>query len=64
MEITFGNAGLFLIFFTIAFILMDEYVAKPIRRARLEKQAKTDPKVRRALEIAAEVAARHGGKHA
>ena len=64
MEITFANAGLFLIFFTIAFILMDEYVAKPIRRSRLERLAKTDPKVRRALEIAAEVAARHGGKHA
>jgi hypothetical protein len=63
MEITFENAGIFLIFFTIAFILMDEYVAKPIRRARLEKRAKTEPKVRKALEIAAEVAARHGGKH-
>jgi hypothetical protein len=58
MEITFSNAGIFLILFTIAFILMDEYVAKPIRRRRLEERAKTDPKVRRALEIAAEVEAR------
>ena len=63
MEITFENAGLFLIFFTIAFILMDEYVAKPIRRSRLEKRALTEPKVKRALEIAEEVAARHGGRH-
>jgi hypothetical protein len=63
MEVTFGNAGLFLIFFTVAFILMDEYIAKPIRRSRLERLAKTDPKIRRALEIAEEVAARHGGKH-
>ncbi len=63
MEITFGNAGLFLIFFTIAFILMDEYVAKPIRRSRLERRAKTEPKVKRALEIAEQVAARHGGRH-
>jgi hypothetical protein len=60
MEITFSNAGIFLILFTIAFILMDEYIAKPIRRRRLEERAKTDPKVRRALEIAAEVAARQG----
>jgi len=63
MEITFGNAGLFLIFFTIAFILMDEYVAKPIRRSRLEKRAKTEPNVKRALEISEQVAARHGGRH-
>ena len=59
MEITFANAGIFLIAFTIAFIMMDEYIAKPIRRRRLETRAKTEPKVRRALEIAAEVEARH-----
>ncbi len=58
MEINFSNAGIFLIFFTIAFILMDEYIAKPMRRSRLERLAKTDPKVREALEIAARVAAR------
>jgi hypothetical protein len=60
MEITFANAGIFLILFTIGFILVDEYVAKPMRRRRLENRAKTEPKVRRALEIAAEVAARPG----
>ncbi|MBI2964382.1 MAG: hypothetical protein HYY35_11560 [Deltaproteobacteria bacterium] len=62
MEIDFSNAGIFLILFTIGFILMDEYVAKPLRRRRLERRAATEPKVRRALEIADEVAARHGGK--
>lgn len=62
MEIDFSNAGIFLILFTVAFILMDEYIAKPLRRRRLERRAATEPKVRRALEIAAEVAARHGGK--
>jgi hypothetical protein len=44
--------------FTIAFILMDEYVAKPLRRRRLERRAATEPKVRKALEIAEMVAAR------
>jgi hypothetical protein len=62
MEINFSNAGIFLILFTIGFILMDEYIAKPIRRRRLEARAKTDPKARRALEIAEMVAKRHGGK--
>ena len=62
MEIDFSNAGVFLIVFTVGFILMDEYIAKPIRRRRLEARAKTEPKVRRALEIAEEVAKRHGGK--
>jgi hypothetical protein len=61
MEINFSNAGIFLIFFTIAFILMDEYIAKPWRRTRLERLAKTDPKVREALEVAARVAAREKG---
>jgi len=59
MEITFGNAGIFLIVFTVAFILMDEYIAKPMRRRRLERRAATEPKVRKALEIAERVAARH-----
>ena len=62
MEINFSNAGIFLILFTIAFILMDEYIAKPLRRSRLERRAATDPKVREALEIAEKVAARTGGK--
>ena len=62
MEITFSNAGIFLVLFTIGFILMDEYIAKPIRRRRLEERAKTDPKARRALDISEMVAKRHGGK--
>jgi hypothetical protein len=61
MEITFSNAGIFLIFFTIAFILMDEYIARPWRRSRLERLAQTDPKVREALEVAKMVAAREKG---
>ena len=64
MEITPANAGMFLVIFTIAFILMDEYIAKPIRRARLEKRALTDPKAAEAIRISNEVAARHGKKHA
>ena len=62
MEITFANAGIFLILFTFAFILMDEYVAKPLRRRRLERRAVTEPKVRKALEIAEIVAARQREK--
>jgi hypothetical protein len=62
MEITFANAGIFLILFTIAFILMDEYIAKPLRRRRLERRAVNEPKVRKALEIAEMVAARERGK--
>jgi hypothetical protein len=58
MEISFSSAGIFLILFTIAFILMDEYIAKPLRRRRLERRAATEPKVRKALEIAEMVAAR------
>lgn len=58
MEISFYNAGIFLVLFTIGFILMDEYVAKPLRRKRLERRAVTEPKVRKALEVAARVAAR------
>jgi hypothetical protein len=51
----FYTASLFLLFFTFAFIAMDEYVAKPIRRKRLIEKAKTDPDIKRALEIAEEV---------
>jgi hypothetical protein len=51
----FYTASLFLLFFTFAFIAMDEYIAKPIRRKRLIEKAKTDPEIKRALEIAEEV---------
>ncbi len=51
----FYSASLFLLFFTFAFIAMDEYIAKPIRRKRLIEKAKTDPDIKRALEIAEEV---------
>jgi hypothetical protein len=46
------NTSILLIVFTILFVLMDEYVAKPIRLRRMREQAKTDPEVRQALEIA------------
>ena len=62
MEISFANAGIFLILFTFAFILMDEYIAKPLRRRRLERRAVNEPKVRQALEIAEMVAARERGR--
>jgi hypothetical protein len=55
----FYTASLFLLFFTFAFIAMDEYIAKPIRRKRMQEKAKTDPAVKRALDIAEEVARRH-----
>jgi hypothetical protein len=55
----FYTATLFLLFFTFAFIAMDEYIAKPIRKKRLQEKAKTDPRVKRALDIAAEVERRH-----
>ena len=51
----FYTASLFLLCFTFAFIAMDEYIAKPIRRKRLIEKAKTDPDIKRALEIAEEV---------
>jgi hypothetical protein len=31
---------------------MDEYIAKPIRMRRMREQAKSDPEVRKALEVA------------
>ena len=46
---------LFLVVFTVVFILMDEYVAKPIRHRRMVQKAKTDPDVRKALQIGEEV---------
>lgn len=54
----FWTATIALSAFTAAFIAMDEWVARPIRRRRLEKRAATDPEVRRALDVAAEVAKR------
>lgn len=62
MEMNFYTASIFLTLFTIAFILMDEWIAKPIRRRRLEARRDTDPEVRRALEISERVAAEHEGK--
>jgi len=59
----FYSASLFLLFFTFAFIAMDEYIAKPIRRKRMQEKAKTDPEVRRALEIAAMVEKREAERH-
>ena len=58
----FYTASLFLLFFTFAFIAMDEYIAKPIRRRRMQEKAKTDPEVRRALEIADRVEREHEGR--
>ena len=48
---TLIGTSLFLTIFTIAFILMDEYIAKPIRHKRMVEKAKTDPEVRAALEV-------------
>jgi len=58
----FYTGSLFLLFFTFAFIAMDEYIAKPIRRRRMQEKAKTDPEVRRALEIADRVEREHEGR--
>ena len=58
----FYSASLFLLFFTFAFIAMDEYIAKPIRRKRMQEKAKTDPEVRRALDIA-EMVEKRGQHH-
>jgi len=58
----FYTASLFLLFFTFAFIAMDEYIAKPIRRKRLIEKAKTDPEIKRALEITERVEREHAGK--
>jgi hypothetical protein len=58
----FYTASLFLLFFTFAFIAMDEYIAKPIRRKRLIQKAKTDPEIKRALEIAERVEREHAAQ--
>ena len=62
IELDAKSAGIFLVVFTILFILMDEYIAKPLRKRRLETRAETEPEIRKVLEIAARVHARHGGK--
>lgn len=59
MEMNFYSASVFLVLFTAAFILMDEYIAKPIRRRRWEGRRDIDPEVRKALETAERVAMRH-----
>jgi flagellar biosynthesis/type III secretory pathway M-ring protein FliF/YscJ len=51
------NSSVILVVFTVLFILMDEYIAKPIRHRRLQEKAKADPEVRRILEIAAKARA-------
>jgi flagellar biosynthesis/type III secretory pathway M-ring protein FliF/YscJ len=56
MEMTAANASIILIVFTIIFILMDEYVAKPIRRKRLEARRDRDPEARKLLEVAEKAA--------
>ncbi len=48
----FYSGSLFLLFFTFAFIAMDEFIAKPVRRRRLEARRDKDPLVKRALDIA------------
>ena len=49
------NTMIYLVVFTILFILMDEYIAKPYRHRQMEKRAEHDPHVREALRISAEV---------
>lgn len=56
MEMTAFNATIILTVFTVIFILMDEYVAKPIRRRRLEARRESDPKARALLEVAEKAA--------
>ena len=43
MEMTAFNATIILTVFTVLFILMDEYIAKPLRRRRLEERRESDP---------------------
>lgn len=54
MDWNITNTTVFLVFFTILFVLMDEYIAKPYRRRRIEELKKRDPEMRRILERAAE----------
>ena len=60
----FYSASLFLLFFTFAFIAMDEFIAKPVRRRRLEARRDKDPLVKRALEIAEMVEKREAAAEA
>ncbi len=56
MEMTAFNATIILTIFTVLFILMDEYIAKPLRRRRLEERRERDPKARALLEVAEKAA--------
>lgn len=56
MEMTAFNATIILTAFTILFILMDEYIAKPLRRRRLEERRESDPAARKLLEVAEKAA--------
>ncbi|MGH7818194.1 MAG: hypothetical protein ACREQ9_00305 [Candidatus Binatia bacterium] len=49
------NTSIYLVVFTILFVLADEYIAKPYRHRQMENRAKTDPEVRAALETAERV---------
>jgi hypothetical protein len=49
------NTSLYLILFTVLFVLADEYIAKPYRVRRMKKRAEHDPEVREALRVAEEV---------
>jgi hypothetical protein len=53
--LTFGSTLVYLVVFTILFILMDEYIAKPYRHYQMKKRAETDPETREALRISEEV---------
>lgn len=54
MEWNLTNTSVFLALFTILFVLMDEYVAKPYRRRRIETLKKRDPELGRLLDQAVE----------
>ncbi len=56
MEMTAFNATIILTVFTVLFILMDEYIAKPLRRRRLEERRESDPEARKLLEVAEKAA--------
>ena len=49
------NTMIYLVVFTVLFILMDEYIAKPYRHSQMMKRAEHDPGVREALRISDEV---------
>jgi uncharacterized membrane protein len=54
MDWNMTNTTVFLVLFTIVFVLMDEYLAKPYRRRRIEELKKRDPEMRRILDRAVE----------